>query len=397
MFPAKNGDCFLIEFDEKVRVLIDTGYLDTYKKYLKPHLTDLAAAGKYIDYCIITHIDADHIQGAVTGLFPENKTHANPQVITIKEVWHNSYRHLGTASSDDKKMDDSDELILKSVAGKGLETTEISRDSLVSASQGSSLASMLIKYDYPWNSAVENKAISAPDTVILGTGISCRILSPDAETLRRLSSRWKSEMKRNGFKGEFTDHAIFEEAYQSWLNSEGQGEEITEDTSQAQSATVNGFLQVPFVQDTSVTNASSIAFIMEYGAKKILFLADARPDIIVRQLTTLFPEANNSNPVWFECIKVSHHGSFKNNSPQLLGMTDSACYLFSTDGISHSHPDVETIAHVISRKCSRDIIRKLYFNYITPVSSLFDRDDWKSTYGYEIIYPSTNSSGSIEL
>jgi beta-lactamase superfamily II metal-dependent hydrolase len=398
MFPAKNGDCFLIEIDEKVRLLIDAGYLDTYKNYLKPQLAQLAASGDQLDLCIITHIDADHIQGAVTGLFPENKSQANPNVIGIKEVWHNSYRHLDAAkNADTEHLDDSDEIVLESIEANGLETSESTLDSEISARQGSSLASMLKRYKYPWNSEFGSKAIIAPANISLGNDITCKILSPEADILKKLSAKWKSELRRLGFKGEFTDHAHFEEAYQSWVNSQKDDEGVTEDMSYSQAGTVREFLRTPFVQDKSVTNASSIAFILEFANKHLLFLADARPDIIVRQLTSLFPEASKLKPVWFDCIKVSHHGSFKNNSPELLQMTDSACYLFSTDGLSHNHPDVETIAHIISRESSRNTIRKLYFNYKTPAATVFDNADWKTEFGYEIIFSATDTSSTIIL
>ena len=43
--PAKSGDCFVIEFDNKDCILIDCGYVSTYTDELKPLLLKLRAKG----------------------------------------------------------------------------------------------------------------------------------------------------------------------------------------------------------------------------------------------------------------------------------------------------------------------------------------------------------------
>src|SRR5690554_5262706 len=93
-YPAKNGDCFLISFGktgiEKEYLLIDCGYVDTFKNYLKDDLIQIGKSGAVLEKLILTHIDADHIQGAIRFLKENN----SEKFITIKEVWHNTYRHL---------------------------------------------------------------------------------------------------------------------------------------------------------------------------------------------------------------------------------------------------------------------------------------------------------------
>lgn len=64
VFPAGAGDCLLIDFiKEDYRILIDGGYAETYRKYLRKCLTELAAQGKRINLLVVTHIDSDHIGG----------------------------------------------------------------------------------------------------------------------------------------------------------------------------------------------------------------------------------------------------------------------------------------------------------------------------------------------
>ena len=68
LLPARNGDCLLISAGPELHFLLDTGFKSTYTEYLKPLLQSLAAKGQQLSLCIITHIDEDHIAGAVEGV-----------------------------------------------------------------------------------------------------------------------------------------------------------------------------------------------------------------------------------------------------------------------------------------------------------------------------------------
>ena len=64
MFRADIGDSFLIEIGDSTewRILVDTGTATAWKKNIFPILVK---ACKEIDLMVITHIDRDHIGGAV--------------------------------------------------------------------------------------------------------------------------------------------------------------------------------------------------------------------------------------------------------------------------------------------------------------------------------------------
>ncbi|MFS0906667.1 hypothetical protein AB3N02_26965 [Priestia aryabhattai] len=95
MFPAKNGDTFLINCLGKnnTNILLDLAYPDTYRNYVRPRLCELNKQAETLDLVIFTHVDQDHIQGGIT-FFEENSGSNSQSIITVKEVWHNSYRHL---------------------------------------------------------------------------------------------------------------------------------------------------------------------------------------------------------------------------------------------------------------------------------------------------------------
>lgn len=94
LLPANEGDCLLITIiNEDIHILIDGGTANTYRTYLRERLIQLRNDGKAIDLLVVTHIDNDHI-GGIIELLKENGSNENPHIIEIRNIWHNSYRHL---------------------------------------------------------------------------------------------------------------------------------------------------------------------------------------------------------------------------------------------------------------------------------------------------------------
>ena len=102
-----------------------------------------------------------------------------------------------------------------------------------------------------------------------------------------------------------------------------------------------------------------------------------------------FPD-KKTYPIFFDAVKVAHHGSFRNNNPDLIKMIDSPRFLFSTNGAHQSkkHPDAETVACIVNRPLSNGIEkRQLIFNY--ELSHLYGfkdpalKDEFK--YEFEVV------------
>jgi glyoxylase-like metal-dependent hydrolase (beta-lactamase superfamily II) len=117
MFPAKNGDCFLVSMgtDKKQHILIDCGYTETYNKFLKNELYNIARKNEAISLLVITHVDQDHILGALK-LIEENNKH---KFIHIEEIWHNSYRHLQFNKKKVKEITQEENQFLKTEIALG--------------------------------------------------------------------------------------------------------------------------------------------------------------------------------------------------------------------------------------------------------------------------------------
>jgi beta-lactamase superfamily II metal-dependent hydrolase len=380
-YPAKNGDCFLISFGEaeqdKMHMLIDCGYVDTFQKYLKDDLTVIGKSGGTIEKLILTHIDADHIQGAIR-LFEENNTE---KFITIKEVWHNTYRHL--TEQKEGEIDIKQKQVLQQIIRRGYPQNERRQgEQGISAEQGTTVGALLLQGKYSWNSDFNNQAvcIEQKSTVALTSDASIYLLSPDKQKLEKLKSLWTDEFKKYDVNFNSGNSKLYDDAFEMLLAWEKEKAKVGPKQISSSKETLEELLKTPFNEDDAATNGSSIAFVLQIQNKKMLFLADAHPGLIVHFLN----EYQKEGTIIFDLIKVSHHGSFGNISRELLNKIDSERYLISTNGQRHGHPDKETIANIITRKT--DFQRKLYFNYITANSKYFDREDWKQTYNYSIHY-----------
>lgn len=100
MFPTLGGDSFLVRFSHGVNVLVDMRY----NEHIKDILHEIKRDKEVIDLLVITHIDENHIFGAIEFI-NDNQNVETPNVIEVKEVWFNSFRHL-QFDKNAKAMDD---------------------------------------------------------------------------------------------------------------------------------------------------------------------------------------------------------------------------------------------------------------------------------------------------
>ena len=357
VFPALMGDCFLISFgeDQKTHILIDGGMITTYKTYLKPRLIELAKKGEVLSLVIVSHIDADHIAG-ILELIKENGDADNPRIIPIQEIWHNSYRHIQFRAKGNKKINLFEEEILKSIVRNGLPKGSEELKQPVSAEQGSSLASLLLKGKYPWNLSFNSQAIVAGSSKIeIFNQVMITVLSPNKCNLEDLEKHWFNKLNsmRYGFK--FAEDELFDDAFEFLLVQEKKSQLKVRKI--AEKRDILALASEKFVEDTVLTNRSSIAVIIEYREYKLLFMGDAVPSVLLQKNELI---RHNEDQHYFDLIKIAHHGSASNTSQELLNVFKGTNYLLSTNG-THGHPDIETIARIITTNKNQK--KKLIFNY----------------------------------
>lgn len=402
MFPASYGDSFLVTCHGKIKtnILIDMGFKSTYDNSIKKELQQISKNGETISLLIFTHIDEDHILGGIKFL-EENR---NQEIIEVDEVWYNSLKHI---KSDNKRIEKEDEIcliaedelskIINKGHGRELGVRAVSD---ISYKQGSTLAGLLYKNGYTkkWNSKYNYQAVSVKQhsgllkTIFINDKVKITVLSPDETNLEKLYKLWEEKIRKwDGMdkipKG-LTDEA-FEIYVATELDRQKKSRIINKVSGEVKS--IEDIANQDFDSDTSLINGSSIAFILEFETKKILFLSDAHSETIENNLKKI--QQHPDERLFFDAIKISHHGSKYNMSKSLLDLIGSKNYLISTNGMVKNHPDYETFCRIVSS--NKDEKKRIIFNYKPKIYDKINKDMLKKEFNYEILYANDIKEGIL--
>lgn len=353
MLPAGHGDCIQIEYgtpEKSYKIQIDGGPAYSYE-HLRSRINSISESKSEFEVMVITHIDCDHIDGAVKLLG------AKPEGLNINDVWFNSWRHLSKQPKD----------IQGPVHGEML--------------------SALIEYKkIPWNKAfngepIANLASDDPIEKTLPGGLNITLLSPTKKELTKLKRVWAREVREAGLEPGSNDDALRKLMEDKRLKPDTLGEETLD---------IDSLAQEKFEEDNSIANASSIAFLAEYEGRSCLFTGDAHPNVLESSIKSLLDERGESR-LKLDALKMSHHGSSGNTSPELLKLLDCKRFLVSTNGSYFNHPNKEAIARVIMESDNKI---DLYFNYQCPETKIWDNIQ-RFKYKYRAFYPEKNEKDLI--
>ena len=329
---AGHGDCLWIEYGEEARphrIVVDCGTAGTYKR-LQNALDSVADIAGENELLIITHVDADHIAGALPLLVKQENSER------FNDIWFNGRPHLEPSNM--------------------LEP--------FGAVQGETLTRALIDSKAPWNLTFKGQSIAltengAPRRVNLPGGAVLTILSPSWGKLRAMQKVWDAEVKNAGLDSTVTAPTP----------------QPTPPGFEAFGFDVNALADWPFKEDDTIPNGTSIAFLLEYQGKTMLLGADAHPSVLVAALKQLKGHEN----LVVDLLKVPHHGSRNNISKELLELVHCRNALFSSNGAYYQHPDKEAVARVI-KYSPRGVA--LSFNCRSKFNEIWDSKTLASEWGY---------------
>ena len=317
-FDVGIGDCCVIrlvkENGEQYVIMVDCGKFTTaVKGYVEGELRS------HINLLIATHIDGDHINGLAQML----KKCPNLQ---IDHIWY----------AINYKKD-------------------------ISAEQGKTLAGEILKRE-PWRSVWNTEYITdeSPDFNLEGGFGKIVILGPPRKALDEIEKR---------FKDAFNKYFM-----QVWSDSIREGENLQEllirladaykDKFEKKqiSATVAKKIDAEYVTklaeiegtNTSDTNYSSIAFMLECEGYKVAMFGDAFAFTLENAIKSKY--AGVPKPLECKAIKVAHHGSNGNTSKTLLEQINSNIY-FIPGGRKDEYPTWGTIGRIaLSHQEDRKLI-----------------------------------------
>jgi len=361
MLPANEGDALWLEYGEDGgrahRVLIDCGRKKAYRA-VGARLEAAAQAGTELDFdlFVLTHVDADHIEGAVPLL---GDSRFEPT--RVSDVWFNGWRHhLG------EKVAPADAL---------------------GARQGEYFAGLIRDRGFAWNAEFCHRPVVVPadgplPSATLAGGMRLTLLSPTWPGLDAMREKWEVQLRdkppghpdhiepgdwKKALEVLDTKPALQPDALgDDWLDS-------------WDPANFSQYAAARYTEDTKEPNGSSIAMLAEFEGKSALLTGDSFPSVLEQSLRRLMTERGIAGRLEVDAVKLPHHGSQNNISPQLIQMVRCSRWLVSTDGARHGHPHPNAIARVIDGAGGQPT---LFFNHLNDESAVWDDQNLRTDHGY---------------
>lgn len=350
MYKAGNGDCISVQTEDNF-ILIDGGTAQSFIDW-KEYIVDVV---EKIDMLFITHIDNDHVNGIVKLLMDENCP-------PIGEIYFNGVEQLFEKENKSNIDSSSTDLKLKAFSS---ELTRIDSNVKIGYSEGTSLSFLINEKGINCNPLVFGKAIARENIDNFSCGnINFKLIGPKLKDLEELRDTWLRSLRKKNIKPKIINKFYFEafELYVKQLE-----DSITSNVliGSKDIKKIEVLAKLPFVPDQSLSNKSSLSFILEYNGRKILFLGDCHIETVEEWF-----KIEGIEKLTLDAVKISHHGSKNNTSLSFLNKIDCQNYLISTNGKLHDHPDLETLARIVV--ANKDKKTSIYMNYeINSIPSWF--------------------------
>lgn len=366
LLPAEFGDAIWIEYGEAAaprRILIDCGTAAVFPR-LRERILALPEGARHFELFVVTHVDADHIGGALKLLAAREQLG-----ITFGEIWFNGFVHLSPGGVVPRAADDQ----------------------VLGPLQGEALTEMIVAHGAArWNAVVGGGALVVPDTgpltplLTLPGGMQLTLLSPGQGQLDKLKPVWDAACRKAGI--------VPGAATAADAAALGEAGEAPSDDFKLNTPDLRQLAASAFKPDQARPNGSSIALLAEYDGRRVLLGADAFAPVLVEALARLPGRPAGRLPL--DAVKMPHHGSRSNTSLELVKAVQCPHWLVSTNGKQFQHPDDEALARAIIGSGPGVT---LHFNYRSEFNQLWASPALQKTHGFTALYPATESAGASLL
>lgn len=344
MFDAGPGDAFVLRAERAGgriwTAVIDGGPPRTPDRGLKQHLWDVAVppadakASAYVDLLVVSHIDQDHIGGAIDLMI--DTPGVSPSSVagfSFGTVWHNSFANLATdrslVASADLRRRVTDRLAHREYRARDREQALAI---VASVPQGIRLSDLIAANDLTGNPPFDG-LITQGAIAHWRTEPRITVVGPPSKAVDALRRYWMREVNNN-------------------------------------LALAHKVTYAAAGLDQSVPNLSSLVFLFEHDGRRILFTGDARGDQIVAQLAELDLLVDGAFEV--DALKVPHHGSERSCTADLFATVRAEHYLISGDG-SNGNPSV-AMADRLCRARRGEAFTVWLTHDVTAVTTRFRRE-----------------------
>jgi hypothetical protein len=353
MLPGGNGDALWIEYGQAAsprRLIVDGGTKGTWDdpNGLRTRIEALPANERHFELLVVTHVDGDHIEGALELLLDQQLG------VTYGDVWFNGFKHLP----------EPPEPVLEPLGPV----------------EGELLTDAIVAQGLAWNDAFGGDVVAVPaDAALLETELAdelkVTVLGPGLQQLVNLRPEWRKAVEAAGLDPELPRPEP-EEALPPGLEPLG----VTPN--------VGALAGSVFQQDTAKANGSSIVLLVEHEGTKALLTGDAYPSVVLAGIER-FLAVSGGDRLAVAAFKTPHHGSRANVSTAMLAKLDCKRHLFSSNGSRTRHPHPEGVARTIAAGPGST----LYFNYATTFNEAWADEELAGEHEYEAVFPEPGGSG----
>lgn len=346
---AMSGDSFLLEFIDGHCVLIDCGYRSTYNTELKPLLHKLHDKGCRISLLVVTHMDEDHIGGAL-AFIEDNGDSRSPKVIDVDNIWFNGIfavcrnndflcNHLVDILSKDSEQKNAfvmNELLKLIGTGEGF----------ISANHAMAFETLCKNNNYCLNVGSQNGLIMAGNKLSIGE-INISVLSPSTRAVECFAKWVDRSLIASLGKNYRLAKDNFIEYIEKMVIAYAKDEEGSSGNEFicAGKSDVRNWIGTSTLAKMNEANRMSIVLEIEYDGKLLLFTGDSESEDWIERAR---PQ--------YDLVKLSHHGSTQPNL-KLLQCIKLKNIIISTNG-RKNHPENDILARMFMKG-----IKEVYFNY----------------------------------
>jgi len=347
LLPARHGDAILVcwgESGDRHRMLVDAGPATAYDGVG----SRLAAEGT-LDVLVLTHVDADHVEGMILLV---NDAAAG---VGIGEVWFNARRHFG--------------------------------EGRLHGAHGEMLSALVVERRIPWNLRFGGEAVCSDAgirSVELPGGLRVTVLAPSAASLKALENDWVKACRDAKVDGSVESVLAALRTRPRLVPAESYLDRPARPKVRQLARSVRS-------PDDSRANASTIVLLLEIDGRAVLLCGDATPESLLTAVRNLLA-VRGLDRLTLDAMTVPHHGSERNITPELVAAAPSRRYLFSSNGSHYRHPHAAAVATVVEFAPRG---AELVFNYATPYSSLWDDERLQEEYGYRVRFPTSSDGGVL--
>lgn len=351
IFQSAKGDCLLLEAKDGARILCDGGMAASMRTHVRDELAKLRAAGGKIDYVYVSHIDQDHISGALQLLedelewrlfdfhqgqgTPIRKPKA-PRPPEIGGIWHNAFRdQIGKNAGDVEDMlaAAAPTLLASAVPeivelGEELQEIAVSIPEAIKVSRYASPELLDIPVNRLPGSHEKPKLLMVRDGQAAFEVGSMRltIVGPTSEELELLKEGWNNFLRDT--KGKEQVKKLRAEIRRRIDAFGAEGFDLRD---------WNG---IEDFKGVTTPNIASLMFMVEEEGKRLLLTGDSQQDIILKGLAlTGFLDDGHLH---LDVLKTQHHASENNFDEGFCRTVSADNYVFCGDG-SHGNPELSVI------------------------------------------------------